>query len=107
MRKNLITVVATAVIGFLVAYFITNLLYPSLENFQFKNLNTSITSTISAPDTEIFNFRSINPTVEVYVGNCDDYDENGECIPLSPSTPDDTDTTDEENPEETDNDTDE
>ena len=35
---------------------------------------------LTEPDEEIFNPRALNPTVEVYVGNCKEFDYNGQCI---------------------------
>ncbi len=32
---------------------------------------------LQAPDPEIFNAGAINPTIEVYVGDCEDIDQNG------------------------------
>lgn len=80
MKKDLATIVIAAVVGFVIAFFVTNLLVPGIENFSFKTLSTSVTSTVTEPSDEIFNFRAVNPTVEVYVGNCTEYNANGECV---------------------------
>ena len=29
---------------------------------------------------ELFNYKALNPTVEVYVGDCDEVNQYGECI---------------------------
>lgn len=80
MKKDLITIVITAIAGFLAAYFITNMIFPGLENFTFKNLTDAANFSITEPSEDIFNFRAINPTVEVYVGQCKEYNAAGECI---------------------------
>lgn len=80
MKKDLFTVIVAAVIGFSIAYFLTNLLYQGTNGFSFKVLGSDASYNITAPDPEIFNFRSVNPTVEVYVGQCKEYNEIGECV---------------------------
>lgn len=80
MKKDLFVVVIAAIAGFLIAYFVTNMLYPTIESFSFKTLDTVVTSSVTEPSDDIFNFRSINPTVEVYVGQCAQYNANGDCI---------------------------
>ena len=47
---------------------------------SFKTLENTVDSSLSEPNEEIFNFRAVNPTVEVYVGQCLEYNEKGECI---------------------------
>ncbi|MBQ3445309.1 hypothetical protein IJG29_01100 [Candidatus Saccharibacteria bacterium] len=80
MKKDLATIIIAAVAGFVIAFFVTNMLMPGLENFSFKNLGTSVNATVTAPSDEVFNFRAVNPTVEVYVGDCTEYNANGECV---------------------------
>lgn len=80
MKKDLVTVVIAALIGFIAAYFVTNLFYPAIEAVQVRTLGETVTSSIAMPSEDIFNFRSINPTVEVYVGQCKEYNENGDCV---------------------------
>lgn len=80
MKKDLVTVIIAAIIGFIGAYFVTNLLYPAPENVQVRTIDDTVDSSIAMPSEDIFNFRSINPTVEVYVGQCKEYNSNGDCI---------------------------
>lgn len=79
MKKDLITAIAAAVAGVVISYLICNLLVGMLstEDYSFKYIDTTISSDISEPDKEVFNYRSLNPTVEVYIGDCDN--ESGEC----------------------------
>lgn len=88
MKKSLITVIIAAIAGFIIAYFVTNLFYPSIESVQIKTINNEVTSSIDMPSDDVFNFRSINPTVEVYVGQCKEYNENGDCIDSVTATDD-------------------
>ena len=80
MKQDLATSNAAAVIGAVVAYFICNMFIPAIEDVSFKSLSGNITYDLSNPNPELFNFRAINPTVEVYVGQCTEYNENGEFI---------------------------
>ena len=81
MKQDLATSIFAAVVGALVAYFVCEMFLPS-----FDELSVSITElaneesfTLAEPDAEIFNFRSVNPTVEVWVGDCKNLGDNGTC----------------------------
>ena len=81
MKQDLATSIFAAVVGALVAYFVCGMFLPS-----FDELSVSITElaneesfTLAEPDAEIFNFRSVNPTVEVWVGDCKNLGDNGTC----------------------------
>ncbi len=80
MKTDLATSVAAAVIGVITAYFICNLFLPALDDVTLKTINADATYTLTQPDPEVFNFRAVNPTVEVYVGQCAEYNEYGECV---------------------------
>lgn len=97
MKTDLATSVVAAIAGIVIAYFVTNIFTPGLADVSFKTLNDSVNASLSEPDDEIFNFRAVNPTVEVYVGQCQEYNENGECID------DEYNTTDTESAEDTNN----
>ena len=81
MKQDLATSIFAAVVGALVAYFVCGMFLPS-----FDELSVSITElaneesfTLAEPDAENFNFRSVNPTVEVWVGDCKNLGDNGTC----------------------------
>ncbi len=99
MKFDLATSIITAVIGVVVAFFVMNLFLPAIEDFSFKVLGTTPITTLTDPNPEIFNYRAINPTVEVYVGQCEEYDANGECV--KKVTSDDTGTNSSATPETT------
>lgn len=80
MKFDLATSFIAAIAGIIVAYFATNFLIPPLEDVSFKTLESTVDASLSQPNEEIFNYRAVNPTVEVYVGQCLEYNENGECI---------------------------
>lgn len=89
MKKELTTAIIAAVFGVIVAYFITNIALPEISNVSFKTLSGNQTYTLAQPDPEVFNYRAVNPTVEVYVGQCREYNEAGECIDDGITTPSD------------------
>lgn len=93
MKTDLITAIAAGIAGTAIAFFVCNMLLPEIASFSFNKLDSTTTYSLTEPDAEIFNYRSLNPTVEVYVGNCDEYDSYGNCITEKQSdttTPDNT-----------------
>ena len=80
MKTDLATSVAAAIIGVVAAFLLCNMLVPGAQDVKFSILGSSDSYTLSEPDPEIFNYRAVNPTVEVYVGQCKQYNANGECI---------------------------
>ena len=80
MKTDLATSTIAAVIGVIAAYFICNMVLPPIADVSFKTLSSSTTYTLTDPDPEVFNYHAINPTVEVYVGQCAEYNQYGECI---------------------------
>lgn len=88
MKLDMFTAVGVAVGGILIAFFVTNLLFTEPDPYQVPIINTSASSTaenfdyasLSEPDNEVFNYDALNPTVEVYVGECDEYDADGNCV---------------------------
>ena len=44
---------------------------------HFTGLEHVIASDLKDPDPEVFNATAINPTIEVFVGDCEDLDKNG------------------------------
>ena len=90
MKLDLFTAIGVAIGGVLIAFFVTNLALPELKAFEFKAIDETANSTaaqnnydyasLSQPDDEVFNYEALNPTVEVYVGECEEYDSNGNCV---------------------------
>ena len=77
MKSDLVTSIAIALFGIIASYFLCNLFAGQSEPYSFKTIDSAAASVeLSDPDPEIFNYRALNPTVEVYVGNCV---EGGEC----------------------------
>ena len=80
MQKDLATAIGTALIGAVIAYFVCNLFLSPIEDVTFKTIQSDVSIDIIEPSSEVFNYRALNPTVEVFVGDCTKYDERGECI---------------------------
>ena len=90
MKFSLYTSIGVAIIGVVLAFFVTNLIVPSLEPYSFSVIDKAQDSSASSsgydyssyvePDNEIFNYKALNPTVEVYVGDCQAVDADGNCI---------------------------
>ena len=93
MKTDLATAIIAGVLGIVVAYFVTNIFIPPIEDFTYTTVDSSFGVDLIDPNIEIFNYKALNPTVEVYVGNCTEYNENGECIediPTYEEVPEDT-----------------
>ncbi len=77
-QSDIFTIIIVATIGTLGAYFGVNAFLgdPNMKFVTYKTID-EITATVESPDSELFNPDAINPTVEVYVGDCEDIDQNG------------------------------
>ncbi len=80
MKTDLITSIGVAIGGALIAFFVCNMFLGSPEDVSIKEVTTTIDSSLVDPNPEVFNYKALNPTVEVYVGDCNEYGPNGECI---------------------------
>ena len=91
MKTDLASSIGVAIAGVVIAYLLCNLIVigpiqESQENATVKTIDSSISIDLAEPNAEIFNYKALNPTVEVYVGNCEEYDEaTGECIDINAS----------------------
>lgn len=76
-------------VGFIcviVAYFLCNFLVGEVKTQTVRTLKTSATATVEEPSVEVFNYKAINPTVEAYIGECQNYNTDGTCIEGNNST---------------------
>ncbi len=82
MKTDLFSSIVAAVAGALIGFFVTNLFIEPIEDVTYTTIDTEtiVDTELAEPDPEIFNYRALNPTVEVYVGECDEYNEFGECV---------------------------
>lgn len=77
-QSDIISLILIAGIGTLAAFFACNAILgdPDKATTEFTTINKVITKDLADPDPEIFNAYAINPTIEVYVGGCEDIDQN-------------------------------
>lgn len=102
MKTDLFTSIVAAVLGVGVSFLICNVLLPEIEPVSFKKLsNASSDYSLTEPDVNVFNYRALNPTVEVYVGDCTEYDSFGNCIDEQNQDDTEDDTYDDEDEEDT------
>ena len=80
MKNDLATAIIAAIAGVAISYFVCNMFIGSSGDFSFNTVDSSVSSDLAKPDPELFNYRALNPTVEVYVGNCTEFNMYGECI---------------------------
>lgn len=78
-QSDIFTLVLIAGIGTLAAFFMCNAIMgdPDEAKVEFTRLSNVISANLAAPNPEIFNDVAINPTIEVYVGDCEDINRNG------------------------------
>ena len=78
-RSDLFTILLVTMIGVVASVVLMNMMLgdPSSKSVSFKTIEV-IEPSLAQPNPEVFNADAINPTVEVYVGDCVDVDQNGE-----------------------------
>ena len=69
MKNDLFTSILIAIIGFVAAFVVCNRLVGGIGPESIKTVDISVSADVTDPDVEVFNYKAINPTVEVYVGN--------------------------------------
>lgn len=77
-KSDIITIAMVAAIGTLVSFFAVNAILgnPDEAYESYKTIKV-VEADLSQPDPEVFNSSAINPTIEVYVGDCEDVDQDG------------------------------
>ena len=96
-NTDIAMIILVASISVVVSYFLGNaILGDPNERVETVSYMNKIDSGIEQPDVETFNAHALNPTVEVYVGNCGPLEEWNEakhvCVPkegLNQKTTDD------------------
>lgn len=78
MKADLATSIVVSIVGIVIAYFVCQLFVGPIENFTFTTIDSEVSTELAEPDSEIFNYKALNPTVEVYVGTCKNV-VNGVC----------------------------
>jgi len=78
-QSDVFSIIFVAGVGVFASFFICQTLMgdPNEAVINFTALREPISETLASPNPEVFNSTAINPTVEVYVGDCEDRDGNG------------------------------
>lgn len=78
-QSDIFTVLIVATIGTIVAAIMCNMLLgdPNDKSVTFNTVAV-VESSLASPNPEVFNPDAVNPTVEVYVGECIDQDQDGQ-----------------------------
>lgn len=78
-KKDIISIVAVAILGTVAAIVAVNSILGDIndKSATFRSIE-GVSSNVGTPDPEVFNPSAINPTVDVYVGNCIDKNSNGQ-----------------------------
>ena len=77
-KSDIITIIAVGAVGMLVSFFVVNALLGNPDDAyeSYKTIEV-IDAGLAEPDPEVFNSSAINPTIEVYVGDCEDVYQDG------------------------------
>lgn len=77
-QSDIFSVILVSSAGILIAFFGCNAILgnPDERTASFRVIEP-ISSNLAEPNPETFNPEAINPTIEVYVGDCQDVDRNG------------------------------
>ena len=77
-QSDIFTIVIIALVGTLAAFFGVSSFLGDPDKVTAEIVTVQdVSASLTEPDSELFNSYAINPTVEVYVGNCEDVDHNG------------------------------
>ncbi len=78
-QSDIFSIVVVASVGVLASFFICQAIMGKPEEaiVHFTGLADVIAKELKDPDPEVFNATAINPTIEVFVGDCEDLDKNG------------------------------
>lgn len=78
-QSDIFSIILVGSIGTFAAFFLCNALLgnPDEATVEFVGPREIISSKLTQPDAEVFNSSAQNPTIEVYVGDCEDVDHNG------------------------------
>ena len=77
-QSDIFTVLIVATIGTIAAAILCNMLLgdPGDKQVTFNTVSV-VSADLALPDDEVFNPDAVNPTVEIYVGDCIDQDKDG------------------------------
>lgn len=78
-QSDIFSLILVASVGTMVAFFACRAIMgdPNSAQTTFTTINKVVSPSLAQPDPEVFNSTAINPTIEVFVGDCEDIDQNG------------------------------
>lgn len=78
-QSDVFSIIFVAGVGMFASFFACQAIMgdPNEAVISFTTLREPITASLVSPEPDVFNSTAINPTVEVYVGDCADRDGNG------------------------------
>lgn len=79
MKTDLATTIGVAIVGVLIAFFVCNYFIGPIAPISFLTVETDVDADLAEPDVNVFNYKALNPTVEVYVGDCGGDNNNEGC----------------------------
>ena len=76
--SDYVSVITLAIAGTILAYFLTNSILgdPAAKTTTFEYLEP-VSGELVQPSSDVFNAAAINPTVEIYIGDCVDDSKDG------------------------------
>ena len=80
MKSELASAIGAAIAGLLIGFFACNLFMGEIQPVDVKTVDGTVSTDLATPNPEVFNYKALNPTVEVYVGDCTEFDASGDCI---------------------------
>ena len=69
MKTELSSAILAAVAGVVIAFLVCNLFVGEIKPTEVKIVSGEVGADYAEPNPEVFNYKALNPTVEVYVGN--------------------------------------
>lgn len=93
MKFDLISSAGVAIIGVIIGFMVTTLVAQQPQNYTVQTLDKTANGAAAdqgydyadfkEPNNEIFNYDALNPTVEVFIGECEEYDASGACVQVT------------------------
>lgn len=71
MKNDIATAIIATIAGAAISYFMVDMIISNVKtgDFSVRTVDSSENFDLQEPDPEVFNYKALNPTVEVYVGN--------------------------------------
>lgn len=79
MQKDVLLAGITAIAGVAISYLVFKGIMGEPKPYTVPTVDSVVNASVSEPDPEVFNYRALNPTVEVYI-DCASYDADGSCL---------------------------